>query len=998
MRKKVFLFFVCLFIGIGIASAQNSVVRGIVVGDDGEPLVGASVALPGTTTGAVTDVNGKFSFKAPASAKSLKVTYIGMESKTVAIVFGKDMRIVLKSSSTQLDELVVVGYGSARKVGTVVGSVATVNSEKLKNAPSSSALDALQGQVAGLSVMSTGGVAGENNVSVNLHGIGSLGASSTPLYVIDGIPSSSRTIMAMNPNDIKTITVLKDASATSIYGSRAANGVIFVTTKNGSFNSKATVTVRSQYGWSTIADKSLYENMMSGSELKDFWVKSGINDEAYIKKTFTDNGYDANTRWYDYFQQFNNPQTQNDITIEGGGDKVSYLMSASQFHQRGTSIGNYFDRYTLRSNIDARPLSWLKAGMNINLSYDKRQSNGNWGGSSDNSNNLNGGLSMLLNPLYPAVDENGNEYAIKYPGLDMYNPHYNVSKHPNEYSRYGLVGNVYVELRPIENLRILSRVGTDLALNYRDYKNYPSFAGNNSVGSAAKGSGKTYSNTITNTIEYKFSLNKDNRFTLLAGQEGVLNYYDYLSVSSSGQTDDRLMGIQNGKQTTYAVGDNDPDYYSKSKFLSFFGRIDYALKDKYFFDASVRNDACSRFGKNHRNATFWAVGAMWKIKKENFMQPIKWLNDLNLKASYGTQGNASIGDFQSLALVGTSTNYAGNASVAFSQSSNTDLTWEKQKLLTVGFNARIFDRVDIDLSYYLRETSSMLMDVPFPYTSGFSSLTKNVGTLQNRGLDLSIGVNILRGKDYYLNFNTTFSYNSSKITELFDGKQRWEIANTGVAYVVGKPVMFYYPMYAGINPENGKQQWYIPGDNVDVTTKGEKTESFDSAWLTQNTGKKRYAPVNGGFGVSAGWKGLSFVCDFSYVLGKYLVNNDAFFYANPYAFSEMNTHKDVTNYWTAENTNAEYPDWSKGQQMKFDTHLLENASFLRLKNLQVGYDLPLSLLKFQNVVKGVKVTFTGRNLLTITKYKGVDPEVNSNLTFGRVGNSKQFLFGAEITF
>jgi len=1005
MRKKCCFFVACLFISIGIATAQNSVVRGTVVGDDGEPLVGASVSASGSSMGGITDVNGKFSFRVPSSAKSLKVSYIGMESKTVSIVFGKEMKIVLKSSATQLDELVIVGYGSARKVGTVVGSITTVNSEKLKNAPSSSALDALQGQVAGLSVLSSSGVAGDNSVSISLHGIGSLGASSTPLYVIDGIPSTSRTIMAMNPNDIKSLTVLKDASATSIYGSRAANGVIFVTTKNGSFNSKASVTFRTQYGWSTLANKSMYEDMMSGSQLKDLWINTGIMTADAIKKTYTDNGYDANTKWYNYFQQYNNPQTQNDVTIEGGGDKVSYLMSASQFHQRGTSIGNYYDRYTMRSNIDARPLSWLKAGMNMNLSYDKRQQNPNWGDSSNTSNYTTGGLSYLLNPLLPALDKNGNEYPQKYAGQSRYNQHYYMAKHPNVYDRYGLIGNVYVEIDPLENLKITSRAGTDFSLTLQDQKNYPSYIPNNGVGSANKSTARQYSNTITNTIEYKFALNKDNRFSVLAGQEGVLNYYDYSYMYSSGQTDDRLMNVQNGKQSTYQIidGINTVDgvtttYYNKSKFLSFFGRMDYALMDKYFFDASIRNDGCSRFGKSNRNATFWAMGGMWKMKKENFMQNIKWLNDLNLKVSYGTQGNASIGDFSSLAMIGTTTDYAASSSWVMSQPSNNNLTWEKQKLLTFAVNTRLFDRVDLDVEYYVRKTSSMLMDVPYPYTTGFSSVTSNVGTLQNKGIDVTLNVNILRDKDYYLNFNTSFNYNSSKITELFQGRQRWEIANTLVAYVVGKPVMFYAPIYAGVNNADGKQQWYVPGSNKDITTKGATTEKFVEADLTQNTGKKRYAPINGGFGFTAGWKGISIACDFSYVLGKYLFNNDGYFSENPYQFSGMNTSKKCADYWTSKNTDAKYPDWSQGAVMQFDTHLLENASFLRLKNLQVGYDFPKSLLNFQNVVKGVKFTFTGRNLLTITHYSGIDPEVDSNLTYGVPGNSKQYLFGAEITF
>ena len=293
----------------------------------------------------------------------------------------------------------------------------------------------------------------------------------------------------------------------------------------------------------------------------------------------------------------------------------------------------------------------------------------------------------------------------------------------------------------------------------------------------------------------------------------------------------------------------------------------------------------------------------------------------------------------------------------------------------------------------------MLMDVPQPYTAGFTEVTQNVGGLQNTGVDITLGYDFLRGRDYYLRASTTFSYNANKITELFDGRQRWEIANTMVAYVVGKPIAFYLPLYAGVDPADGQPMWYVPGEDKDVTTMEETTKVFDEDALTQNSGKSRYAPINGGFSLSGGWKGLSLQADFSYVLNKYLVSNDGYFYGNPANFSTMNTHKAMNDFWTPENTDAKYPDWSSGAQMQFDSHLLENASFLRLKNLLVGYSLPEKALAWSNnVLKGVKVTLTGRNLLTFTNYSGIDPEINSNLTYGVGGNSKQYLVGLELTF
>ena len=995
MEKRLTMLMCSLFLFLGSALAQTKVSGTVYSQEDGQPIIGAAVKVIGTQTGVLTDVNGKFTVSLPKGKNALQISYLGYESKDVIAKNG--MRIFLASDARVIDDVVVVGYGSGRKVGTVVGSVTTVHAEKLNNAPSASALDALQGQVAGLNVLTSSGESGDNAVSMNIHGIGSLGASSTPLYVIDGIPSNSRTIMAMNPNDIESVTVLKDASATSIYGSRAANGVVYVTTKTGKFNTDAKVTFRTQYGRNTLANKGFYENMMNASELKQFWLDAfgdwGVT-ESYLKQRFDDRGYTADTKWYEVLQNWSAVQTQNDLSIEGGSEKVKYMLGASQFHQDGTTIGNYYDRYTARANIDARPKDWLKVGVNVNLSHDKRQRNSNWGNSSSgNANYLAGGLSMLQNPLYPQYDENGEEYN-RYPGNNLWNQVYYMETHPDEYLRYGLIGNAYVEITPIKNLKIMSRLGTDMYFIRNNWMTLPSFPGANGSGTKGKSTDYEYSNTITNTIEYKFSITDDHNFTVLAGMEGVDNNYDYFYARSQGQDDDRLMNLQNGTQSTYAMSES----ATRSKFLSFFGRLEYSLMDKYFFDASIRNDACSRFGANNRNATFWSAGAMWKLGKEDFLKDVKAINDLNFKVSYGTQGNASIGDYAAIGRIGTLSKYDDAATWAYTSPGNPNLTWETQKLLTIGVNGRLFNFVDFDISYYVRKTSDMLMDVPYPYTSGFEEITTNVGTLQNSGIDIELNFNILKGKDYYLNFRTIFNYNKQKITELFQGRDRWEIANTGVAYVVGNPVMFYYPVYAGVDPADGAPMWYVPGDNIDENHEVETTKEFDEERLTQNTGKKRYAPVNGGFSISGGWKGISLSADFSYVLGKYLINNDAYFYENPGSFLFYNTSKDCADYWTPENPNAKFPSWTNEYIMQFDTHLLENASFMRLKNLQIGYDFPKKLLGFQNVVKGLKITLTGRNLWTVTSYGGIDPEVNSNLTLGKVGNSKQYLFGAEITF
>ena len=1002
MKKiKVFLSVVALFMTT-LSFAQKITVSGSVKdASTGESVPYAAVQVQGTVTGTTTDANGIYSISV-APQSTLVFSAIGYVDKVVAVNGKGSIDVVLDPDAELLEGTVVVGYGSAKKVGSIVGSVSTVSSDVLKNTPSTSPLDNLQGQVAGLAVYTTGGVAGDNSISMQLHGVGSISSSSAPLYVIDGVPSSSRTIMAMNPNDILSISVLKDASSTSIYGSRAANGVVFVTTKSGQYNTNAKVTVRGQYGTSTLANKGIYESVMSGDELKDFWIRAGLYSPAQIKAVYDDKGYNANTKWYTIMQRMNTPQYQSDVTIEGGGQKVAYMISASQFHQEGTTIGNYFDRYTVRSNVQGHPKNWLKVGLNVNLSADETQRNDNWSYSGDlGANYLSGGLSFILNPLYPVRDENGKLFEPKFPNGTS-NPYVYMETYPDITKRYGLNGSAYVEIEPFKNLKFRSQIGSDTMFYFSNAMSIPSSALRSGTGAKSKSAQMTSNNTITNTLEYSVDIEGDHTFSVLLGQEGISNWYDYFSASSSGQTEDRLLRLNDGTASSRGVSEES----SSSKFLSYFGHADYSYQGKYNLDFTLRNDASSRFGKDVRNAKFWSVGARWNARKENFVKNSSWLDDFSAKISYGTQGNAAIGDYRHLALIGTTAQYAEGTSWYIAQPSNRDLTWEKQGLFTVGFNARLFKLIDFEIEWYNRNTTSMLMAVPYPYTAGISEMTANIGGLSNSGIDISLGLDLYKGKDSYLRFNTTFNYNKEEVKELFDAawdedlnRYRWERLSYGYALVQGQPIMYYAPIFAGIDPADGAPTWYVPSDDPDVTTMdpANVTKKFDEDALTQNTGKKMHAPIHGGFSLEGGWKFLSFRADFSYRLGATLLNNDAYFYGNPVNFLGYNTYKGCSDFWTPTNTDAKWPDWSKGYSMQFDTHLYENANFLRLKSLQVGINVPNKYIGGK-VFDSIKITLTGRNLLTFTKYTGIDPEVDNNLTMGLPGNTKQFLAGIELGF
>ena len=979
MKRKFMLLLTCLFIGIGLVTAQVTKVTGTVISEeDGLPVVGASILVKGTAVGTVTDMDGKFQLpNVPSSAKTLVISFIGMKSQELPIK--QTMNVILKPDTETLEEVVVLGYGSGKKIGSIVGSVAKVNSEKLSAKPVANAMDALQGQVSGLQVYTSSGEPGSSSSSY-IRGVGSLTADNEPLYVLDGTPVSSSVMVMMNPNDFESVTVLKDASATSIYGSRAANGVIYITTKRGKIGEKAVITASGNYGTARLARR--VSNPMNSTELLNYQLSHGIiKQETYDK--YINSGIDTN--WEDYFFKDDAPTYQANLSIQGGSNKTMYYVSGSYYFQDGITPRSEYNRYTFRSNLESRPTDWLRFGANFGATYDEQQTSLF---TYQGSNNLNGGIfGTILNPTYyNPYGEDGSKLDV-IPGLNRYSPYYLSDKQPSSSNTAQLDGTAFIQLNPIEGLTIRSQFGIE-AYDFRQTsKRLASHPNATQGGYTYEAFRRNAKLTITNTAEYNFKIKDIHDFTILIGQEGIKNDYQRFGSETTGQSDDRLSMLEAGTAATL-LGADENDLYTY-QFLSFFGRINYALNDKYFADFSIRNDASSRFGKDNRNAIFMSGGLMWNMKKESFLEDVNFLSDLKLKASIGTTGNSSIGNYDHLALVGTNL-YNAQGGWIINTPGNGDLGWEKQTLANIGIEASFWNKYRIELTYYNKKTSNMLMDVPVPYTSGFSSITQNVGSMTNSGVEIAVSLDLLKTKDWFVGFNMNYAYNKNKITELFYGYDEWAMPNYLVSYNVGEPVQYYMAEWAGVDPADGQQMWYIPG------TDGETTKEYDEERLQQATGKKRYAPHNGGFGLNVSWKGLSLNADFAWVLGKYMVNNDYYFAANPYNFAGYNQSKDVLNEWKEPGDITDIPAY--GNVMQFDTHLLENASFLRLKNISLSYTLPKNWLLPTKVIQGVRIMATARNLFTITNYKGADPELDTNLTYGAYPNTKQFTIGAELTF
>ena len=615
------------------------------------------------------------------------ISFIGMQSQELPIK--QTMNVILKPDTETLEEVVVLGYGSGKKIGSIVGSVAKVNSEKLSAKPVANAMDALQGQVSGLQVYTSSGEPGSSSSSY-IRGVGSLTADNEPLYVLDGTPVSSSVMVMMNPNDFESVTVLKDASATSIYGSRAANGVIYITTKRGKIGEKAVITASGNYGTARLARR--VSNPMNSTELLNYQLSHGIiKQETYDK--YINSGIDTN--WEDYFFKDDAPTYQANLSIQGGSNKTMYYVSGSYYFQDGITPRSEYNRYTFRSNLESRPTDWLRFGANFGATYDEQQTSLF---TYQGSNNLNGGIfGTILNPTYyNPYGEDGSKLDV-IPGLNRYSPYYLSDKQPSSSNTAQLDGTAFIQLNPIEGLTIRSQFGIE-AYDFRQTsKRLASHPNATQGGYTYEAFRRNAKLTITNTAEYNFKIKDIHDFTILIGQEGIKNDYQRFGSETTGQSDDRLSMLEAGTAATL-LGADENDLYTY-QFLSFFGRINYALNDKYFADFSIRNDASSRFGKDNRNAIFMSGGMMWNMKKESFLEDVNFLSDLKLKASIGTTGNSSIGNYDHLALVGTNL-YNAQGGWKINTPGNGDLGWEKQTLANIGIEASFWNKYRIELTYY----------------------------------------------------------------------------------------------------------------------------------------------------------------------------------------------------------------------------------------------------------------------------------------------------------
>ncbi len=1046
MKRKLMLLLTCLFMGIGLVTAQTQKVTGVVISEeDGQPVVGASVLAKGTTVGVITDVDGKFTLSGiPSSAKTLQISYIGMQTAEVAIA--PNIRVILKTDSKALDEVVVVAYGT-QSARTVTASVSTVRADALKDVPSVSFDQMLQGRASGVSITTPSAGVGQAPI-VRVRGVNSITSGTSPLYVVDGVPiesgnlsylANANALADINPADIVSMDVLKDAAAAALYGSRAANGVILITTKQGQ-SGKVKVSYDGFVGFSNATD--FYE-MMNAQEYVDFKnlaVKNRYGTDElslttgyvspYGNKAFNmmkdANGNYVDTDWKDAAFQ-NGLSQSHSVAVSGGSDKVRYYLSGNYTTQEGIVKGDKYDRLGVKANINVQATDWLKVGMNTNVttgttSYVDAARRG--------SNFAVGGfprLALINAPNLPMYNEDGTPYylaqGLGYGGNTVFSTFSNPAAIlslgnglSSDVTRF--IGVFYAEATPLKGLSLKTQYGVDYA-RIEEQRFWSPLHGDgvNSKGLANAYNTKNNRWTWTNTATYNFSLGQNN-FNLLAGTEASERNNSRWTAQRKDLQDDKFVVFQGPFGSATAGGS-----LSNNTMVSYFGRINYDYASKYIVSLNYRRDGYSALSEKNRWGNFGGVSAAWRVSEEGFFKPLRnVLDDLKIKGSYGVVGNTDIYDYASKSFY-SSYNYGINGTYGLAQIADPNLKWESSEKYSIGFNARLLDRISVDFDYYYTKSSDLILDVPQSPSKGIPGniITTNAGKMKNSGIELTVSADVIRNSQFTWETSFNITTNKNKVISLADGVENilkgdnggLEITNITVP---GKSIgrLYLYPT-AGVDPKSGRR--------VFITPEGDRTLLMfeKGGWFyedgTEYAGE--FEPVDcgntlptwyGGWTNNFKYKGFDLSLFFQFSGGNKIYNGTK---ASVSDMRYWNNSKDVyKKYWTPERTHAEYPmpiygdNYSNGSALPI-SDLVERGDYLRLKNVSLGYTFNTKNWSKAVGISALRLYVQAQNLFVITGYSGMDPETLTNVESATLSGgtdkntlpqARTYTIGVNLTF
>lgn len=1048
VRKLTYALVLVLSLGF-FAMAQNRMISGTVTDTNGDPIIGAAVILEGTNSGVVTGSDGKFSISAPSNG-TLNISFIGYKQVNVQVDGRTYIDVVLEDDATRLGEVTVVAYGTKRKQD-LVGSVSAVKSSIINNSQSASVSNALEGTVAGLQIVSSSGQPGAD-ANIVVRGIGSLSASNTALIVVDGVPYNGK-LSDINPSDIASISVSKDAVSNSLYGSRAAGGVVMVTTKTGR-KDKMSVNFTGTWGVSQRAYKD-YDMVTDPGEFYELtwyglrntaWAGGASIEEANLSASadlldavgmynsfiipegeylVTPDGKlnrNARTRYNDSFADamFNTAFRQEyNVSASGGNNLTDYYVSMGYLDNDSYIIGSSYERLTARANVNSQLKPWLKIGTN--LGYSKTSQNGVNERSGLASNPFSVARSWA--PIYPvhAYDAEGN---MKYD--DFGRPVYDAGTGQTDgtvsrptATNQNVIANLYEDIRRNEYNNLTSRSYIEFKFlknftftaNYSyDYTNSSSTVyytptigdGQSFGGRGTKGSYNTATTNFNQILAYSNTFGENHNFSAKIGHE----YYQYRFSSFEGQKTNFFNPnnpeLNNGGQMQYINSHN-----NQHNIEGYFAMADYDYNHKYYLSAAFRRDGTSRFLKRWGN--FWSVGAAWRITSEGFMEGTSsWLDDLKLRASYGTQGNENILPGYSYAYTPYQDQYeitwdGSSLGYTYAFYGNPDLTWEKQKTVDVGLDFRLFDRVYGSVEYFNRRTDDMLFQRPLPYsTAGRPYNWENIGSMENNGVEFELNVDILKNSDFNWTVTLVGSHYRNKILTLPEENRENGITSGTFNLREGRSRYEYYTyMYAGMD-EKGNAMWYTDEKDDEGNVTGRTTTTTYADATKYFLGKSALPDFNGGLNTSFSFKGIDVSIATAFQLGgwaydsEYLSGMSSSFYVghnrNMWETFNPETGKGTYPIWNADNSSNSFTQTS-------DFHLVK-ASYFSIRNITVGYSFPKKWMDKINVER-IRIFATADNLALWSARQGFDPRVSmsgSNDSYGGYSPMRVISGGINLTF
>lgn len=972
---------------------EEIAVSGTVKDADGNILPGATIQIKGTETGTISDDLGKYTINIPAGQTGavLVFSFLGFQSKEVPVGNQTTLDVTLSNDDQELDEVVVIGYGSARKAD-LTGAVAQVNSEELNAFPTTNVIQSLNGRAPGVQVIQNNGAPG-GGVSVRIRGANSIQGDNDPLYVIDGFPFSGNPTN-LNNSDIASIEILKDASATAIYGSRGANGVVLITTKNGS-GAGTVVEFDAAYSVQSLRKKL---DLMNGNQYAQLMNIQAVNDG--VDPYFTDaevNSFGEGTDWQDVIFQ-NAPIKNTSLSVSGGGENTQFLVGGSIFQQDGIIKGSDYDRYSIRTNVNHKISDKFKLDFNSTLTKlvtSRRDSEGGSRGASMI------GAALVASPLSAPYNPDGsiNNLTDDFPFIspDIVNPLYFINEQSTVIAANVVLVNAAISYNPIPKLTIKVSGGIENRDDRTD--SYRSTEFLNSDGNASVTTSQYLSRLNENTITYADVFNEKHDLNVLAG----FTYQDfttkYLAGSGAGFLSD-LYGTDNlGAAETPGIPTSG---YANSVLLSYLGRVNYGFDNKYLVTASFRADGSSRYSEGNKWGYFPSGAIAWKVSEENFMKEQEAISTLKLRTSWGLTGSQAIDPYATLNRLFPGYTVFGDELYNFLAPGSTlpgDLKWETTEQFDLGLDLGLWsDRIVLGFDYYIKTTDDLLSTVRLPSSFGYTTTIANVGSIENRGVELSLFGQIF-SSDFRWSVDGNFSFNRNQVLSLNGGQPILTnfinvitVADNFSIMEEGKPLGQFWGYQEDGYTETGAIRF------KDLNNDGEISEE-DKTYIGDPNPDFFY-----GFNSNMSYKGFQLDLFFQGSKGNDIMNVSAISSTMDYGQGLNMPEEVLLDHWTPQNTDAKYPKISRNSNTRVSDRFVEDGSYLRLKNVLLAYNFPLKNSKGK-FLQSLRVYASGQNLLTFTDYSWWDPEVNSKGSDGSLGIDhfsypipKSYTIGLNATF